>query len=58
MKKILIPIGAVGLLALIVWASLRDAGPRGAEVQVQAAARRTISSRVKATGEITPEKKV
>jgi len=58
MKKALIAIGVLIVLGLIVWASLRDAGPRGTEVEVQAAERRTISSRVKATGEITPEKRV
>ena len=58
MKKALIIVGAVVVLGLVVWASLRDAGPRGEEVEVQAAELRTISSRVKATGEITPEKKV
>jgi HlyD family secretion protein len=58
MKKTLIVVGALALLAVIVWASLRDVGPRGIEVEMQAAARRTVSSRVKATGEITPEKKV
>jgi HlyD family secretion protein len=58
MKKALIVIGALALLAVIVWASLRDTGPRGTEVEVQAAELRTISSRVKATGEITPEKRV
>jgi HlyD family secretion protein len=51
-------VGAAVVLALIVWASLRDAKPRGDEVQVQATERRTVSSRVKATGEITPEKRV
>ncbi len=40
------------------WASLRDSGPRGTEVEVQAVELRTVSSRVKATGEITPEKRV
>ncbi len=58
MKKPLIIIGALAILALIVWASLRDSGPRGTEVEVQAVELRTISSRVKATGEITPEKRV
>ncbi len=58
MKKALIVIGALVVLALIVWASLRDSGPRGTEVEVQAAEIRTVSSRVKATGEITPEKRV
>jgi len=58
MKKALIVIGALVVLALVVWASLRDSGPKGTEVEVQAAELRTVSSRVKATGEITPEKRV
>ena len=58
MKKALIVTGVLVVLALVVWASLRDSGPRGAEVEVQAAEVRTVSSRVKATGEITPEKRV
>jgi HlyD family secretion protein len=58
MKKPLIIIGALAVLALIVWASLRDTGPRGTEVEIQSTEIRTISSRVKATGEITPEKRV
>jgi len=58
MKKPLIVIGVLAILALIVWASLRDTGPRGTEVEVQPTELRTISSRVKATGEITPEKRV
>jgi HlyD family secretion protein len=58
MKKPLIVIGVLAVLALVIWASLRDSGPRGTEVEVQAVELRTISSRVKATGEITPEKRV
>jgi HlyD family secretion protein len=58
MKKALIGVGAIVVLALVVWASLRDSRPRGVEVEIGAAERRTLSSRVKATGEITPEKKV
>jgi HlyD family secretion protein len=58
MKKPLIVIGALAVLALVIWASLREAGPRGTDVEVQGAELRTISSRVKATGEITPEKRV
>ena len=58
MKKPLIIIGAVLGLALIVWLSVRDTGPRGTEVEIEAAELRTVSSRVKATGEITPEKRV
>ena len=58
MKKALIGVAVAVVLALVVWASLRDAGPRGLAVEVQAAQRRTVSARVKGTGEITPEKKV
>jgi len=58
MKKPLIATVIVALIALIVWASLQDRKPRGTTVEVQAAERRSVSSRVKATGEITPEKKV
>jgi HlyD family secretion protein len=58
LKKPLIVIGVLVVLALVVWASLRDSGPRGTEVEVQAAEIRTVSSRVKATGEITPETRV
>ena len=58
MKKTLIVIGALIVLALVIWASLRDSGTRGPEVEVQAVELRTVSSRVKATGEITPETRV
>lgn len=58
MKKALIVAGALIVLALVIWASLRDSGPRGIEVEIEAAELRTVSSRVKATGEITPEKRV
>jgi len=58
MKKPLVVIGVLVVLALVVWASLSDSGPKGTEVEVQAAEIRTVSSRVKATGEITPEKRV
>jgi len=58
MKKPLIVIGVLVVLALVIWASLRDSGPRGTEVEVQAVELRTVSSRVKATGEITPETRV
>jgi HlyD family secretion protein len=58
MKKPLIATSIVALIALIIWASVHDRKPRGTTVEVQAAERRSVSSRVKATGEITPEKKV
>jgi HlyD family secretion protein len=58
MKKPLIVIGVLVVLALVLWASMQDSGPRGTEVEVRAAELRTVSSRVKATGEITPERRV
>jgi HlyD family secretion protein len=58
MKKWLIGAVVIVILGAIVWASMRDAKPKGTEVEVQSAETRTLSSRVKATGEITPEKKV
>ncbi len=58
MKKPLIGAAVVAILALVVWASVRDSQPRGIKVDTQTADFRTVSSRVKATGEITPEKKV
>ncbi|MCU0302759.1 MAG: efflux RND transporter periplasmic adaptor subunit [Thermoanaerobaculales bacterium] len=58
MKKPLIAVAVVALLALIVWLSVRDRRPRGTVVEIEAVTRRSVSSRVKATGEITPEKKV
>ena len=53
-----IAFSATTILALIVWASMKDTGSRGTEVEVEAIELRTVSSRVKATGEITPEKRV
>lgn len=58
MKKPLIGAAVVAILAIVVWASIRDSKPRGTPVDVHVAEIRTVSSRVKATGEITPEKKV
>jgi HlyD family secretion protein len=58
MKKWLIGAVVIVVLGAIIWASLRDSKPKGTEVEVQAAETQTLSSRVKATGEITPEKKV
>jgi len=58
MKKWLIGTAVVVVLAVIVWASLRDSKPRGTEVELGSAETKILSSRVKATGEITPEKKV
>ena len=58
MKKWLIGATVILVLAGIVWASVRDSKPKGIEVEVQAAEIRALSSQVKATGEITPDKKV
>ena len=58
MRRPLIAAAVIAVIAVIVWASVRDRKPRGTAVDVQAAERRSVSSRVKATGEITPEKKV
>jgi HlyD family secretion protein len=58
MKKPLIAVAVILLLAVVVWLSVKDRKPRGTVVEVERAARRSVSSRVKATGEITPEKKV
>jgi len=58
MKKPLIVTGVVVALAVVVWASLREGAPKGTLVNTQEAQRKTVSARVKATGEITPEKKV
>lgn len=58
MKKWLVGAAVVVVLGLIVWLSLKDSKPRGIEVELGAAEPKTLSSKVKATGEITPEKKV
>lgn len=58
MKKNLLIAAVVVVIGLIIWASLRESRPKGKEVDIQQAELGTISSRVKATGEITPEKKV
>mgnify|MGYP001817258690 CR=1 FL=1 len=58
MKKPLIAAAVIAVLVLITWASIRDGQPRGTSVDTEGAERRTVSSRVKATGEITPERKV
>jgi len=58
MKKVLVGAGLLVVLAGIFYLSTRETGGRGTPVQVEAVSRRTISARVKATGEITPEKKV
>ncbi|HEX6201768.1 MAG TPA: efflux RND transporter periplasmic adaptor subunit [Thermoanaerobaculia bacterium] len=59
MKKALLVVGAVAVLGLIVWASLRGrGGDKGVEVDVEAAERRPISRLVKASGVVDPRLKV
>ncbi len=58
MKKVLVGAGLVLVLAAVFFLSTRETGGKGTPVQVDTVSRRTISARVKATGEITPEKKV
>lgn len=58
MKKALVGLGLVLVLGLVYYVSTRESGGRGTPVQVDTVSRRTISSRVKATGQITPKKKV
>ncbi len=58
MKKILIIAGVVAVLAAMVFASLAGKSENGKAIEVGKAERRDLSSRVKATGEVTPERKV
>ncbi len=58
MKKVIIGVAILAVLALVVYASLNTHSERGTAVTIEQAATRTISSRVKATGEITPKNKV
>ncbi len=58
MKKPVIVVLVVAALAAVVLLSLRGKSESGVAVRDETVSRRTISSRVKATGEITPEKKV
>ncbi len=58
MKKALSGAALVLLLAAVFYLSTRETTGRGTPVQVEPVSRRTVSARVKATGQITPEKKV
>jgi len=58
MKKTLVGLALAAALVAIFVLSTRDGGGKGTPVQVDRVERRTISSRVKATGQITPEKRV
>lgn len=56
--KALVAVVVIAALGVVVWFSLQDTRPHGVEVQTEAATRQDLSSRVKATGEIVPERKV
>jgi len=58
MRKPLIAAGIVAIVGAILWASLANRRESGTAVSLEAATLQTISARVKATGEITPERKV
>lgn len=58
MKKALVAGAALVLLAAVVIASLRGNGGQGPAVETSVVARRTIVARVKASGNISPRKKV
>ncbi|MCG6962820.1 MAG: efflux RND transporter periplasmic adaptor subunit [Acidobacteria bacterium] len=58
MKKVIIGVAVAAVVVLVVYASLNTHSEHGTAVTIEKAATRTISSRVKATGEITPKNKV
>lgn len=58
MKKVLLAIGVVLLLALVVFASLRGRGETGEKVTVEEAERRDLVQVVKASGEVNPRVQV
>lgn len=59
MKRILIAALVLGLLGLVVFASLRQSrGPKGTKVYVEEVKRQDIGRVVKASGEIDPREKV
>lgn len=58
MKRIAIGAAVIVVLALVLVASLRGGGGKGAEVEAENVERRTVVSRVKASGEINPRRKV
>lgn len=58
MKKVATAAALVAALAVVLWLSLRDPAGRGTPVELAPAERREVSAEVKATGEITPERKV
>jgi HlyD family secretion protein len=58
MKRLLVAIAIVAVLALVLWGSLRGGGGHGVAVEVLKVGRRTVVAKVKATGEINPKSKV
>ena len=58
MKKTLIIIGAIVLVAVIIFASVRGGGPKGEKVYVEPVIQRNIQAIVTAPGEIDPKVKV
>src|ERR1700736_202819 len=58
MKKTLIIVGAVVLVAVIVFASVRGGGSKGEKVYVEPVTARNIQAIVTAPGEIDPKVKV
>jgi HlyD family secretion protein len=58
MKKTLIIVGAIVLVAVIIFASVRGGGPKGEKVYVEPVMQRNIQAIVTAPGEIDPKVKV
>lgn len=58
MKKTLIIIGAIVLVALIIFASVRGGGSKGENVYVEQVTQRNIQAIVTAPGEVNPKVKV
>jgi HlyD family secretion protein len=58
MKKWLILLAVAVVLGAVVFASLRNNGGQGLQVETAEVSRRTIVARVKASGNISPRKKV
>jgi HlyD family secretion protein len=58
MKKLFFGVVVVLAVALVVWASLRNSNGSASQVEVAQVSRRTVVARVKASGNITPRKKV
>jgi len=58
MKKLFFGVLVVLAVALVVWASLRNSNGSVSQVEVAEVSRRTVVARVKASGNISPRKKV